>query len=587
MLTAKLLLCSILKWPNRPSQSECEASAGPTYVAPVQLVRDLHVLVGGGGGHAGMFEEEQLEAAIRASMADAEEATEPSTTATAAKKDATATSAAASAFEEARLQEEAEEAEAAATRSTAGPSRPRSRPKTSLAGFNWAEIDVVGLMSIWIACSLNSALAFCVCLRIAINLTCDYFLSFLPRVYSFHPFIQYNVQIDDMFAHFNGEYDKKIEPIQVGDVDKASIALMSIQCNPSIHPWMIKRGGDMVEVLRNNNQVLNPFCPFLEDIIDDSTKFKGTAAVYAKMKRNSRVPSKIGQTTNMRQRFDAYCREGGTASTNIVVLVDFDNIPMDVDAELVGIYYKFMEEILEMEDVPDEMKIWVRTLIKREGETLGPKRRIVLSMIESGVQDYFKKELGREPGPSEAFLFDENVFQERKEYANDVASTLVELLVRLGVSREVAAKALASWATAYDGDKVKKWDEEKDGPTPTVLSSQLVLTEYCVSPSSWEDALPYPANPGARDEDLAFSTKEYTSRGKFALACFYFPCTFHLLQAANSSSLSFCPVFNQQMFSTVATELASGSTRSVASGESIYWTTTVIHSSQTTSLKVY
>ena len=38
-------------------------------------------------------------------------------------------------------------------------------------------------------------------------------------------------------------------------------------------------------------------------------------------------------------------REGGTASTtNIVFLIDFDNIPKDVDAELAGIYYSWAEK---------------------------------------------------------------------------------------------------------------------------------------------------------------------------------------------------------------------------------------------------
>mmetsp|Transcript_3925 Transcript_3925/g.9225 ORF Transcript_3925/g.9225 Transcript_3925/m.9225 type:complete len:657 (+) Transcript_3925:3-1973(+) len=275
---------------------------------------------------------------------------------------------------------------------------------------------------------------------------------------------------------------------------------------------MIECGDKMVEVLLKNNLVLNPTSPHIKDLKPSFSKWikKDRGAIYAKMQNRPRYqPSKFGQTSDMKTRQDRYCTQFGSASIDLIVVVNFDSVPAEVDKQLVDLYNDFMRAMLRMPSVPDEIKTFVRILIEREGETLGPKRRIVMSILETGIQKFF----GHEPGPSEAFMFDEAVFGERKAYVDDTSSAVVRLLVGLGVSSEPASTAMDSWATAYDDVLVKNWDEEKDGPVPTLLSSQIVGSEY-VSGEAHEDSIEYPANPGATDRDLAFSTKEYTSYDK-------------------------------------------------------------------------
>ena len=385
-----------------------------------------------------------------------------------------------------------------------------------------------------------------------------------------------------------------VEPVDIGGgITTHEIALMSILCHPSINPLIIKCGLKMVDILIENNLVLNPMSPHLDEIKSSFKDFKSKhGAVYAKMTNHPRYqPSKFGQTSNMRTRYERYCTQHGRGSIDLIVVVDFDSLPPEVDVQLVDLYNEFMRTILGTEAVPEEMKTFVRILIEREGETHGPKRRIVLSIIETGIQKFF----GLEPGPSEAFMFDESVFEERKAYVDDASAAVVRLLVRLGVSGKPASMAMDSWATAYAEVKVKNWNEDKDGPTPTLLSSQIVGSEY-VSGEAHVDALDYPANAGSTDRDLAFSTMEYTARGKCALSFFYSSHAFFILEqsqvlvVANSSShppcLSFCSTFVQQMFCTVATELASGFTRSGVSEESICSTTTATRCFPTTNLKM-
>ena len=45
-----------------------------------------------------------------------------------------------------------------------------------------------------------------------------------------------------------------------------------------------------------------------------------------------------------------------------------------------------MEEVLKSkEEVPGPIRVWVDTILNRQGGTLGPKKRTILAMIETAT----------------------------------------------------------------------------------------------------------------------------------------------------------------------------------------------------------
>lgn len=289
----------------------------------------------------------------------------------------------------------------------------------------------------------------------------------------------------------NGDYDK-IRPIDIAPI-KGEIDLMGLQCHPSVHDLMIEYGLDAVSVLLSHNLVFNPLTPHLKDYKKwsgrERSKITKRASAYALVEFRGGRPvdvSKIGSTAETLNRFLSYCRQYGEAYTEerFVVVFEFDSMSLEVERKISPIYQEFMVQILESAEVPEPIKIFVDTILNRGGGPLGFKRRIILAMVETGLQKYF----GLAPGPSEAFLFNEFIFQERKDYVADTSMVAINLLQRLGVRRGVQPRQCDSWATGHTGET--RPEHRATGP-PTTLSSQVTLGEHVVG-TNREDALPFP-----------------------------------------------------------------------------------------------
>ena len=60
----------------------------------------------------------------------------------------------------------------------------------------------------------------------------------------------------------------------------------------------------------------------------------------------------------------------------------------------------FMKEVVSAEEVPVPVKAWVRTLVDRGGQELGPKKRNVLAAVETGVHLLLARSNAHPPPPS-------------------------------------------------------------------------------------------------------------------------------------------------------------------------------------------
>ena len=325
--------------------------------------------------------------------------------------------------------------------------------------------------------------------------------------------MQYARSIMEIVQHADkGDYDK-IRPLDIAPIE-GDIDLMGLQCHPSVHGLVIEYGLDIVSVLLDNNLVFNPLTPNLRDYKKWTAEHTKSASVYALIDFSGNRPVKIikiGSTADTLNRYQMYCKEFGKAyvDARFVVLFDFDAMPLKVEDKIIPLYQELMVQMLESAEVPEPIKIFVDIVLNRGGGPLGFKRRITLAMIETGMQEFF----GLTPGPTEAFLFNEFIFQERKDYVADTSMVIVNLLQRLGVRRGVHPTQVLSWTTAHQGDMRPEFSYDFE---PSSLSSQVSLAKYIVGTSNAiEDALPFVPEDNKNEQSWANGfSKDYSPHGE-------------------------------------------------------------------------
>lgn len=245
---------------------------------------------------------------------------------------------------------------------------------------------------------------------------------------------------------------RKMKPVQIGPTNGQDPDLMSLQCHPTVKKHMVEYGLEMVDVYEENNLLLNPSCKFTSDygFHTKPEQFPSGAALYAKVKlRSSGLLKKVikaGSTSKMRERFKHYLKDDGEG-VKIIVILPFDSVPFEVDVEIKHIFHRFLEAVLNDKLVPGPMKQYFHMLRNRGGLPLGGERRMVLACAETGVQKW----LGLSTYPSEAGLFDEQIFHERIDFVNDCEDSMVDLLSAFPL-RKCLPSSLASWPTSYHGD---------------------------------------------------------------------------------------------------------------------------------------
>ena len=314
-------------------------------------------------------------------------------------------------------------------------------------------------------------------------------------------------------------------PVQIGPTNGIDPDLMCLECHPTVLKHMVECGRKMVKVYIENHLLLNPTCKCVGDFHFHTKpeQFPSGAAVYARLKlnKNGRYMKvrKVGSTSNMMVRFQHYLDDHGKG-VKIIVVLPFDSVPFEVDVKVKGVFHEFLKAVLYDKDVPGPMKQHFHMLRNRGGLPLGSDRRMTLACAETGIQDW----LGLDPLPSEAGLFDEQVYYERIDFVDNSVDHAVDLLSFFSL-RECPPSSKDSWTTAHTGETRPMYRDLSEIET---LSSQACLGEYVIG-TNLSDALPFPASPGSTTNELAFSTEGYSVVGKFLCFVSLYRYTFDLV----------------------------------------------------------
>ena len=106
-----------------------------------------------------------------------------------------------------------------------------------------------------------------------------------------------------------------------------------------------------------------------------------------------------------------------------IKVFDFDNVPAEYNAAAEQNYEDLVEGLINSPKLSNSQHLLSKALYEYKGDGLGPKRSIMLGMVEYGVQ----KKYGL-PAPVEFLMFDEKVYNHVYKLVESDANYLYDVL---------------------------------------------------------------------------------------------------------------------------------------------------------------
>jgi hypothetical protein len=209
------------------------------------------------------------------------------------------------------------------------------------------------------------------------------------------------------------------------------------------------------ELLEANNCIIDPSSDFEQALFDSQGDHPGVTRGVVYKKLNGR--KKVGSTFNSVERNDNYQKEEGEPPM-LLCLINIDDgcIDADMDNKLQALVDNLANQIIAHPHVPVPQKMLWKTLRQRGADIYGPRRVILLQLVESSFQTGSNL-------VSEFLMFNAHCYNTREEI---IDKSIEEFFCVVSVADCTEDWAMMSWNTGYTGHSNKPR-----------LSSTVIYTE--------------------------------------------------------------------------------------------------------------
>ncbi|KAL3895516.1 MAG: hypothetical protein SGARI_007427, partial [Bacillariaceae sp.] len=249
------------------------------------------------------------------------------------------------------------------------------------------------------------------------------------------------------------------------------------RCDPVALGIAKSTGIEVLGQQHNANLVMNPNSPYFKDLHKDIDGFKSGQSrgiVYS-------IEEKIGMTMHKNVR-----EEGHPVGTKLYPIAQPDGYtPLSVDTSCREKVMSFWVHLSSHQGVAAPLRLYYDSVVYQGLCDFGVGRNCFLQLTELGAQCEFNKTGQR----AEFVTFDQKKWDGKVEYVLDDVNAMADFCENVlgGVMKGRPQRATGSWKPDHD-----------------LLSSQVTATEAIVG-KEWEDALPFPADPGGEVFSTAYT----------------------------------------------------------------------------------
>ena len=209
--------------------------------------------------------------------------------------------------------------------------------------------------------------------------------------------------------------------------DVFDIQLASLDYNRQIEDILFEHSHEVVQILFDVELVTNLTKIDLVSTPSSPKRAKRFGIIYALFHNGALI--KIGMTFWVEYRIKEYRNQYKDFDDDyqMVELVPFDSIPLEVEQRLSMVLSRFVDAVIANESTPEGMQLFFVGFRDRGWHRGGLKKQWLIQLCEIGLQRYYNRFVR-----GEAFSWDQGKYNRHTNKAREVAQELVNIVGEFG-----------------------------------------------------------------------------------------------------------------------------------------------------------